>query len=250
MKLHTFVAFTQVLIAVAACSDDSTTEGPGGSSMGGSTSAGTGGSTPSGGGNAVGGSTASSATHRFDPAMTAGCEPWPASAMVPWVGMFFFGPDPGPCGETHVDEAGGSTSSTFQYDTTGRVTSVTTSSYVETYAYSGDLIQTVSRGDSPYGTFSYSADAVTYTVPSGYTAEWQLDTLGYPRRLIYKITAGTPAVESALYEYENCRLVRRTAEGTSTRLGNWTYGYDPEGHITTITTSNIGVLQEDYSCWP
>lgn len=239
MKIHALITPLWILFAVAACSDDSNTEGPGGSSMGGSTSAiGMGGGTAVGGGTAAGGST------------TAGCEPWPASAMVPWVGFFFYGPDPGPCGETHVDEAGVSTSSTFQYDAAGRVTSLTTSSYVETYNYSGDLIQTVSRGGTPYGTFSYSAAAVTYTVPNSYTAEWQLDALGYPRRLVYTIVAGTPSVQSAVYEYENCRLVRRTAEGTSTILGNWTYDYDAAGHITTVTTSNIGVLHEDYSCWP
>jgi YD repeat-containing protein len=213
---------------------------------------GSGGSTNvSGTSTGVGGS---SQIPKFDPVMTADCPIWPIEKTVPWVGMFFFGPDPGPCSETWSGET---SHSVFTYDAQGRVTNLTTESAEYEYLYDGAKLMTVTSNGVKYGQYAYTSSTVTYvtgtTESNGYTAVWELDDRGYPRRVTVDLhsTATLAPDETYLYQYEDCRLVRRIAEpSTATRTdNNWTYTYDAYGHIVHVDITDGRFYDEDYSCW-
>ena len=186
--------------------------------------------------------------------MTAGCAPWPKSKMAPWVGFFFFGPDPGPCSETVTSSTGTQSKTVFTYDAAGKPTSISyDSGTVDTYVYAGELISQVLRAGSLYASYTYEPYSVHYDAVGLFNVEWQLDALGYPRKLIYshQLSAGVaPTVETYQYQYQNCRLVARTQTvANATTMDDWHYQYDAAGHISTITAANQTTFQEDYSCW-
>ncbi|MGC4069735.1 MAG: hypothetical protein QM784_34765 [Polyangiaceae bacterium] len=110
------------------------------SGTGGTTAVAAGGTTATGSGGAtsVGGSSRASEgrlrSPSSNPAMTAGCPIWPIEKTVPWVGMFFYGPNPGPCKETWT---GKTSQSVFVYDAQGRVTNLTDGSAQYEYVYDG-----------------------------------------------------------------------------------------------------------------
>ena len=182
------------------------------------------------------------------PDSSVGCPAWPTKKLSPFLGSFFYGPDPGPCSWTD-----GMTVRTFNYS--GDVLQSITSSDggSETLTWDGERLmsstETTAAGASRTTQYSYSADSLTLTTSSSSftaTTTYRLSPAGYPlsREYSYKRSDGSSSpVETTTYEYVNCRL------------SGYPDGYDAAGHLMGVFPTNgirlipYGTGTPDYGCW-
>lgn len=177
---------------------------------------------------------------------TANCPLWPISKLMPLVGPFFYGPDPGPC-----TSAKGSV--TFSY-AAGRVRSSTDTTQYQTqsFTWQGDRLTSASGGSSA-DTYTYGPRSVVIASSDSsgrqvLTQTYQLSATGYP--LTVSIGNGAGTQTWIKYEYINCLLDRRPeTDANWNEIGTpqekvLTYSYDAKGHVRTR-----GTEQYDYSCW-
>lgn len=196
---------------------------------------------------AVGGTDISTVGTALASTLTDGCRNWPQSKLLPFVGIFFYGPDPGPCTMVRSHH-GVSVTGTFSY-VSGVVQSVVYSDgSSEISQWQGDVLVSTKYANGE-DTFAFSADKVVVT-NSGGSQTYHLSATGYP--LTVDILSGANTKTSATYHYLDCRLVHRDfldASGNVTPAQTADYQYDAEGHITARRYGNGDEDVFDYSCW-
>ena len=191
------------------------------------------------------GSSASVAGSSGDTSGTASCAVWPRSRLLPIIGPFFYGKDPGPCinnnGSTFSYEAGRLLSSTdakglkttYQYDAQGIPTGSTSSDGTsEAFEFGADYVLDTSK----YADGSINAQYRYTLSPSGYPTAVTIDVPNLPSRF------GT-------YSYSNCRLLARTVALVGAAPEKLTYEYDDTGHLTKRACDCGDAAAYDYSCW-
>jgi hypothetical protein len=200
----------------------------------------TGGGSSSGGGSANGGSSSSGGAVVGTGGSDGECPEVPIKNLLPLIGPFQYGPDPGPCSQTW-------------------------SGATQTYTYEGQLAQnlkgptgiedeTYTRADDGrIVAFDYagtSSDIVYESqkfseVNDTFSVAYVLDEKGYVIRAERDGELDGVAEAVWTYVYEDCRLVRREApEGFEDRI----YSYDDAGHISSFSDGGV-VTTFDYSCW-
>jgi YD repeat-containing protein len=256
MLLAATLTVLQIACSSGSSSDvapgSSTTDGSGsyGGSAGGS---GIGGATQAGGQSSQGGS---SSTLGGNSSTTQNCPLWPKEKLFPLTGLFFYGPNPGPCSITSSG-----VTKTFSYDTSNRPirlanpdnTDVTTYTYDQALLVSALEVTTTAQLNT---TYTYSGNIASYTnsnasgLVSQYT--YTLDAQGYPQT----ITAQGPvfgAYSPTRYQnqYDNCRLSERLAyfaDNTESSVEDTSYAYDSLGRIIERKSTTFDEIY-DYSCW-
>lgn len=229
-----------ILQACGGTSDEA--DGSGGAASGGGS---TGGQTDSGGAAASGGSEASGGSAESSGGTstggTASCPAVPLSRVLPIVGPFFMGPDPGPCSQASDDPL---YEGTYTYD--GDLAASSTVWDGETYTRDAeDRMLTYEAGGAPVSTYTYEASAFVED-SGGLLTRYELDSQGYVVRAIRTPEGQEPLVWQ--YQYEDCRLVRRTPPPDDPTYSERVYTYDEEGHIASFTETERTV-SFDYSCW-
>jgi hypothetical protein len=251
-RLMTLLGLSVALLISLGCSDSGgvgpTSDGGAASSAGvGGTSAST--TTPDNAGSAGAPTAAGSAGSSLG-ADTSSCAAWPRARLIPIIGPFFYGPDPGPC--STVDDDGRSTYTyqdgvlvselykaddgtignevviTYGTDAQGRVTATSG-------VGSGDVYE--------FGTGTL-LDTLTYQGTLLLQARYSLSSSGYPLSAIVA-KPGQPS-ETLTYAYKSCRLVQRTTSEVAT------YTYDSAGHVVarSILMDGQAYTQTyDYGCW-
>lgn len=228
----------------------------GGASLGGTSSGGESGNSLGGASSSVGGASDLSS-----------CPPWPGEKLMPLVGVFFYGPDPGPCSSTEYEESNPteeSMTTTYDYDANGHLLSITGptgfSEVTTTCTWTGNSLTGCTIGafdeqeavPSAYSLREGALVVSTSTSTYSYIETYTLTSNGYP--VAYRRTdASGVASDEGEYLYENCRLTKRTALNPATgeaRFGrSMTYVYDSAGR-TSKRISDAGYVTEfDYSCW-
>lgn len=180
---------------------------------------------------------------------TSACPPWPQQRLMPIIGPFFYGPDPGPCSSkddldtskyTYEDgvlkselrrQHGLESTTTYSADAQGRLMTSSDGAASDSFEFGpSSLVDTTTRNGS-------LEQQVTYS----------LSPSGYPLTAV--VSAPNQAVRTVTYSYESCRLFQRTiTAATGTLVEQDSYSYDSAGHV--IARSN-GTAQQiyDYSCW-
>jgi len=198
----------------------------------------------------------------YDTNATAGCAEWPASRFVPYLGVRFYGPDPGPCSMTLQD----GTIMEFAYDASNLPTGATSTDGTKTwtYTYTNGLVTAENDVDTEIGrtlTFGYVYGANTFAYDasygdssaSNYTATYQLDSRGYPQLATIQSSSSATYPHRYTYSYEECRITTRTGyldDGSVSRDYSWEYGYDGTGHLVSMTAFDASSsLTFDYACW-
>ena len=248
-------AFTCALaFGVLACS--SSQSGPGGadaqggaaSASGGASAGRTGTGNPSGqagrasDGGAPGAEGGGTGTTSGNP--SANCSPWPLGKLFPFVGPFFYGPDPGPC-QTNDGTY------TFSY-ADGHVQSDTDNTHhlTETFTWQTDRLLASSVSDS-LDSYTYSPGSVVIvTTQAGatpMTQTYRLNSAGYP--LDVSVDTGAGAQRWFKYGYVGCLLDRRfetdaTGHELSPQNEEVRYIYDAQGHVLARNKALY-----DYGCW-
>ena len=202
------------------------------------------------------------------------CAIWPQERLFPWVGPFFYGPDKGPCSYTETDQPGTASAKTFTpiytYDSNGLITQALTrpgdnSNHNIQYSYASGLLSAArdfNAGITYDIKYYYGADSAGYTstiegsdrvTKNDYT----LDPKGYPMFISYSVSvSGQDATPTDVgvrfvFEYENCRIVKRTAyksDGTEYPPSSALFTYDDVGHLVEISSPSFE-YSYDYSCW-
>jgi YD repeat-containing protein len=202
---------------------------------------------------------------------TGQCPPWPKERLFPYVGLHFYGPNPGPCTRTYALKSGADSTMSgiydFTYDASGHATRMAKQDGTDITTYTLDQglivgsVETVKSSDSTVATtatYFYGSNSVGYSVGVAgsasplYTYTYNLDGLGYP---LY-IASGLPPASSSVpvlyvYQYDGCRINSRTAylaDDTVDSTNSSEYAYDGAGRIVTITTG-LSTETFDYSCW-
>jgi YD repeat-containing protein len=266
--------------AITSCSSDDnplpSSANAGGS--GGQYGTGTGvGGQSSAGGRAPGGGTSSSTGNGGSAGVgtstgpSGQCPTWPRERLFPYVGLHFYGPNPGPCTRTYALLSGGESSVSgvydFAYDAQGHVASMTKRDGTDTTIYTLDqgLVTgyTDTRDSSGTafvitGTYFYGTNSAGYSftnpgssTPSN-TYTYYLDARGYPLEIVPTMASTSPAIPVMyVYGYDGCRISSRTAylaDNTVDSRNTWQYTYDAAGRIVTITGGET-IETFDYSCW-
>ncbi len=241
-ELYGVLAF---LLLSAGCSAGSSSASSATGGAGGINPAGQGGSTASGGADAG--------------AEAGSCPTWPIARLFPWVGPFFFGPDPGPC--THTQQGGGVTNLfTLTYDAAGKLVSEVSanSSHAFTYSSDGRLASEADTGNAGQTNFTFLyPDAVHagYTQVNSRgesTVMYMLDAQGYPQSGTATgqvVNDGAPT--RWVYQYTNCRITERIAydlDGGPYSNYTATFSYDSAGHLLEIKSGTWDDVF-DYACW-
>lgn len=220
--------------------------GTGGTTSGGDTSSVAGGASPSTSGAGI--------DPRWNDSVTEGCPVWPKAKLLPKVGPFFYGPDPGPCRMgtpgNFLDNA------TYTYDANGHLQTFGNFGRPVRYEYQGDLMVsfTIGGNDAIDGKVSYEAGSVLIR-RDVQDARFELDPRGYPRRATYDDNHdGTPDW-GRIYQYEDCQLKKVVLDSSlpappaSVSVSNSTYEYDTEGHVSVIRSDSGSAEAFDYACW-
>jgi YD repeat-containing protein len=182
-----------------------------------------------------------------DTSGTGSCPVWPRARLMPIVGPFFYGMDPGPCadqrGLTYVYQAGRLLSSTDQkqvtttygYDAQGTPTGSTASDQTsEVFEFgAGYLLDTVKKADGSI--------AMQY--------RYTLSQNGYPLTVSLNFPGNPTPVASYSYSYSSCRLLERTQDSGGTAPEKLSYTYDNLGHVSARVCDCINAVTFDYSCW-
>lgn len=212
-----------------------------------------------GSGSAIGGSAGRSvvgvAGSYGNPDTTDCPSPWPQTKVLPTVGIYFFGPDPGPCSQTTPTQTGVNTS-TFSYKS-GRIDTITNGDMVRSYTWEqGVLTASEWRTGAQVVTSSsyvWATDAVTETLVSGEVRRYVLGASGYPKEVwVSSLNASFSPYMAVRYEYGDCRLARRVvlkADGSVDELTTSVFEYDSKGHIVKQRYGSTLVETFDYSCW-
>ena len=202
------------------------------------------------------------------------CAPWPQEKLFPWIGAFFYGPDIGPCSFTETDQPGTSFAKSFTpiytYDGDGLLTQAVTrqdagSTHNIQYTYASRLPS--AARDFEAGTtydikYYYGVDSAGFTSTIEQTTkvtkyDYALDPKGYPMSVVYSSSVdgqdNTPTDVGVrfVFEYENCRIVKRTAytsDGTEYPPSTSLFTYDDVGHLVEVSAPNYEYTY-DYSCW-
>lgn len=231
-----WVAFL-LLPACGATADPSSGTG-GADPSGGSDTLGTGGAASESGGAPGGGAAATGGTPSSGG--TSGCPPIAIARVLPIVGPFFMGPDPGPCSQTSSD---GISDAVYTYE--GELVASSTLYEGETYVRDDQqrliAYQSVAF-DIPV---VYEEGAFVEETAPGTLTRYELDELGYLLRAIRNQGSSEELVWE--YQYEDCRLVRRAPPPNSEHSAR-VYSYDAVGHISSYTEGE-SVITFDYSCW-
>jgi len=207
--------------------------------------AGTAGALAAGGTLGTAGAGANAAGASGDTSGTSACPVWPRTRLMPIIGPFFYGMDPGPCadvGYTYTYEAGRlltrqnratQATSTFEYDAQGLLTgSTSTDASSSVFEFGADYVLDVEKG--PDGSIT---SQIRYALTAnGYPTTFSLDSLGEPTRY-------------GSYAYDNCRLFERTRDVGTTIPEKVSYAYDSEGHVSARTCVCSSDTTFDYSCW-
>lgn len=197
----------------------------------------------------VGGENAGTSSTASVSTSTNGCRNWPQSKLLPFVGIFFYGPDPGPCTmvRSRQNESGPVTG-TFTY-ASGVVQNVSYSDgKTEASQWQGDVLVSTKYATGE-DTYAFSADTVVVTNTGG-SQTYHLSATGYP--LTVDILSGSNTKISAAYRYLDCRLVHRdvvAANGNLMPDQSADYAYDAEGRIASRRYLNGDEDVFDYSCW-
>lgn len=183
---------------------------------------------------------------------TSNCPQWPQSRLRPYVGVFFFGPDPGPCSSVHTTSAG-SVSSTFNY-VGSQISTIVSASQTLTYNWASglptDYTLSAASGGKATGQYGWSTTSVSESISIGTTTRIDLGPNGYP--IDFWTTNSTASYMLYRYEYSDCRLVRRVAYSSSGAPDSgitMAYDYDDKGHIVAERMGNGVTTAYDYSCW-
>ena len=238
-----------VALAMSACSSEKESTiaagGSGGSDEG----------APSGAG--AGGDSGASAADLYAPP-DADCPVLEVPLLVPEVGPWLDGPDPGPCTAT-----GSAGTTTYEYDADGHLVSwehSTAGSTTTTYDDQGRMA-TVTGPDSTVS-LSYREDSVVVTTAPSVNetpAEiviYELDATGRP--VVGRLDRNLDDLPGWIlnYGYDGCQLVRRGVEPGPSALDRGsepptlTYTYDDAGRLTERAADDGGsAVQFDYSCW-
>jgi len=253
------LALVALCLGMWGCSDGGSDVDPGtagASSSAGSSSASAGGST---GGASTGGASAGGASAIAGASGTdmGSCPLWPQARLMPIIGAFFYGPNPGPC-SYHSNLTSSPATVTYGYQAGQVQTEQQTTDGILTPTYSkvyttdaeGRLVSSTSVNEAE--TFEWGTDFLLYTVtrPDRPTQQvrYALNARGYPVSAIMTI-ADQPS-QFVTYLYENCRLVERTiAIENGTVYGHIAYTYDSAGRVAArLDESGVGDTF-DYSCW-
>lgn len=263
MKLHCLanVAAWLSLVGCASSASDSPVANAGrgglGNVAGSADRAGSASSGAAGSSSAATGGSSGSATDTGGSSAMSDCPIWPSARLMPLVGPFFFGPNPGPCSyrstglsepmrvtysyqngrlQSEVQTLDSSTTirleRTYASDAEGKIVGITSADETETLEYgTGYLLETTTRTGSP-------AQQIRYA----------LNARGYP--VSVSITAPNQEGRMISYEYENCRLNRRTTmSSTGTVIERLNYSYDSQGRVATRLNTDGDGDTYDYSCW-
>jgi hypothetical protein len=207
---------------------------------------------------AIGGASSTNDSSGVDPrwndGVTAGCALWPKGKLMPKVGPFFYGPDPGPC---RMGTPGNFLeSATYTYDANGHLQTFGNFGRQVRYEFQEDQMVSFTIGgtDAVDGKVSYEAGSVLIRRDLQ-DARFELDPRGYPRRATYDDNHdGTPDW-GRIYQYENCQLKRVVfdsdlpAPPAEFSVSNSTYEYDSEGHVSVIRSDTGSSEAFDYACW-
>lgn len=217
-------------------------------SQGGTSLAGLGGSTPSGsgGGNiVVGGAGASGG---------GTCPTWPRSKLLPTVGPQFYGPNPGPCTSTTLEQTGASTTTTYAY-ADGLLISAVYPSSSRKYSYDAGVLAsytTTSTTESSTVKVSWTSDAAVTTASSGMVIRYVLDGSGYPQEVWAAPSDTGPSTRVIRFEYADCRLVQKLSlliTGEVDPRNSSVLEYDEVGRIVAQRDGWGTVISYDYGCW-
>lgn len=183
------------------------------------------------------------------------CPEWPASQLMPLVGLFFYGPDPGPCSST-TQNADGIVVENSTYGYVGeQLTSITRSDgFLELYDWTDGKI-TAGTYDGGYGVvnhqYSYAEGRMVDAYGSSSETAYTLSERGYPLSVTVGVGPDLAVRTTAKYEYLDCRLTRRLVytDGTLQRAQTATYLYDEADRIVAREFDDGQMESLDYSCW-
>jgi hypothetical protein len=185
---------------------------------------------------------------------TSSCPVWPASKLMPYVGLFFYGPDPGPCTATTTYSTGLTSDDwVFGYDSGLVVLETHSSEPSTTYAWSNGLLTssvTTDSGSVTSYTYGYTANSLVVSNGASSEVRYTLSPSGYPIAADVVLVAGGSAM-TASYEYSGCQLSRRVVRRDGALIASecYSYEYDGAGHIVTRRFDDGVVDRFDYSCW-
>jgi len=184
---------------------------------------------------------------------TTSCPEWPQSKATPDVGLYFYGPHPGPCSSTSTTNSGSLIKTTYSY-ANGQIVSATSPTQTTAYTWESGVIAsyllTVASGGTATAQYTWSPGALTITTSIGVSQKMDFGPGGYPIDLW--TTNLTSSYLLYKYDYVDCRLVRRvgyTATGTIDATTTVTYEYDGAGNIVAQRRSNGVATTYDYTCW-
>ncbi len=264
MTLNCLSSILSTLVLLAACGGAGAE--PGGATGGASAAAG--GATVGSGG-ASGGVTSTGGSAPVIAGAGAGsvtgCPAWPHSKLMPLVGVFFFGPDPGPCSSEDAVESPTSEvldAYTYNYDSNGRLLSTHSEQFNvdTTCSWNGDVLVscTIGKVEGQEAVVqSYTADAASLIATSSTSAgtrveTYMLSTNGYPLQVVRTNDSGA-VLSGAEYAYSDCRLVRKTMTNGISSVplsgGTTTYAYDELGHVKSRSSDDGVTTTYDYACW-
>jgi hypothetical protein len=211
--------------------------GSGGLSVGGGAS---GGSSDSNGGSSdpIGGNSSGGTSNG-----TEDCPSMPAARLLPLVGPFQYGTDPGPCTQTN-----GTETLTYEY-TDGVATRLLDNVGGEREVYGRDAMGRITAFTYDNGasssTVTYFSDHLVDSNATSYAVTYRLSPTGYVMSAERDLDLDGTADGIWTYVYDDCHLVQRIApEGEKDRV----YSYDEAGRIVSLNDEGT-VVTFDYSCW-
>ena len=237
------------LIGAACSSDPGPLAATGGSGNGGVSATG---GISNGGVVGTGGTTAQNSAGGM-----SNCPTWPREKLLPIIGPFFYGPNPGPCTRTFQG-----VTYTFAYDSAGLVSSQSTGSSTTiavTRTQGLDTTEVVNGSQgSTTTTYTYSANSIMGISTSSSGSQTQyfytLNDQGYVTS--YSLVGTPPLTMMPVryeYVYSNCRLIQRVAYLSNNSVdpnSTTQYAYDSQGRLTARTSPDATTDEQfDYSCW-
>lgn len=180
---------------------------------------------------------------------TSGCPVWPQARLMPIIGPFFYGPNPGPCSN---NDSAQSVKYTYQG---GVLQSELEDSHgvqvVTTYSSDAQGRFTMSSQGDMIDVYEFGANSLvdTETVGGMFRQEvrYSLSSSGYPLSAV--VTLANHTSLSVSYTYASCRLFQRTIVGPTGALTEQdSYKYDSAGRVIARSTGT-DEQKYDYSCW-